>query len=424
MPLFLLAAASAPATVPVPAPASTPWPAPPFAAWVSPPLVYVRHEPKVPSELAGALRRGDRVQVRACQPACDAPHAWAVLAERGSVPLSTLRPLPEPDAAVHLSADATFTYARVAKFHAPEYAEPDTKAKVVGHQKQTYLLAFLPDPALQAEGWLRHATGGYMRVADLTLSVPSKLQGEHDPQLPLAFVRRAWRPRLPNRAAPDFAVHRYDRLPVRSVRGDRVEVAGGSLPRNVVRVIPRRALPDGVPTGAQWIYVDLDEQTLTAYQGTKPVFATLVSTGRAPHPTKRGTFRLYTKTTHSTMRGRGWADYVAEEVQWVMHFYAGQAFHAATWHDQFGIEKSHGCINLAPADAAWLFAWVPPQVPAGWHTLLQGTHDPAVWLVVGGRRPAPLPRKTPELSQGTGRQWGVDLHGALLLRTDAPFDGE
>jgi lipoprotein-anchoring transpeptidase ErfK/SrfK len=38
--------------------------------------------------------------------------------------------------------------------------------------------------------------------------------------------------------------------------------------------------------------------------------------------------------------------------------YAGNfGFHGAYWHDNFGIAASHGCINLAPADAKWLYDW-------------------------------------------------------------------
>jgi lipoprotein-anchoring transpeptidase ErfK/SrfK len=38
--------------------------------------------------------------------------------------------------------------------------------------------------------------------------------------------------------------------------------------------------------------------------------------------------------------------------------YAGNfGFHGAYWHDYFGTAASHGCINLSPADAKWLYDW-------------------------------------------------------------------
>lgn len=432
------AAAAATPAAPTPPPKPTvpskpasvsPWSAPPFDAWVHRSLTYVRREPKVPSELTGALRRGDRVRVDQCVPACDAPKAWAVLSERGAVPLAALRPLPEPDEALQLSAEATFTFGRVIRNKAPEFADADAKSRVVGRQKIHYLLAFIPDPPLLATGWLRHIGGGFMRAADVKISVPSVLQGEVNPKLPLAFVRRKWSAKPPPRdksapAVAKWSVHRYDRMPVLAERAGRVEVAGGWLPRGVVRIAAKRGRPAAVPPGAKWIFVDVDEQTVTAFEGSRAVYTTLVSTGVAPHETTRGTFRIYTKTRHSTMRGSGWADYVAEEVRWVMHFVGGEAFHEATWHDQFGIQKSHGCINMAPSDAAWLFDWVDPAIPKGWHTLLHGSRDPAVWVVVDHTPPTKPKQRRPELTEREGHQWGVDDKGARSLRIDVPQDGE
>ncbi|MCC6526938.1 MAG: L,D-transpeptidase, partial [Polyangiaceae bacterium] len=40
------------------------------------------------------------------------------------------------------------------------------------------------------------------------------------------------------------------------------------------------------------------------------------------------------------------------------------------WHDDFGRARSHGCVNLAPIDAAWLFGWTTPGVPEGWHAAM------------------------------------------------------
>ena len=39
-------------------------------------------------------------------------------------------------------------------------------------------------------------------------------------------------------------------------------------------------------------------------------------------------------------------------------------------YDDFGTPRSHGCVNLAPIDAAWLFNWTTPEVPAAWHGAL------------------------------------------------------
>ena len=55
------------------------------------------------------------------------------------------------------------------------------------------------------------------------------------------------------------------------------------------------------------------------------------------------------------------------DVPYVQYFHKSYALHGAYWHDAFGKVRSHGCVNLAPADAAWLFEWTDPVVPTEWH---------------------------------------------------------
>ena len=56
--------------------------------------------------------------------------------------------------------------------------------------------------------------------------------------------------------------------------------------------------------------------------------------------------------------------YSYEEVPFTQ--YIGRvALHGAFWHDQFGVPRSHGCINLSPADAEWLFGFTKPLLPEG-----------------------------------------------------------
>jgi lipoprotein-anchoring transpeptidase ErfK/SrfK len=134
-------------------------------------------------------------------------------------------------------------------------------------------------------------------------------------------------------------------------------------------------MPKWGKKGERWLDVNITKQTLVAYDGTKPVYATLVSTGEAglgdpekSRSTKRGIFRVHTKHVTATMD----SDVVGEEfelrdIPWVQYFEDGYALHAAYWHDDFGKPRSHGCINLAPADARWLFLFTEPSVPEGWH---------------------------------------------------------
>lgn len=139
---------------------------------------------------------------------------------------------------------------------------------------------------------------------------------------------------------------------------------------------PSELSTDELARGVRWIDVDVANQTLIAYEGTTPVFATLVSTGRhAPgHETPRGVHRIWVKLAEDTMddldRTDQESNYAIEAVPWVQYFAEGVGLHAAFWHDDFGHARSHGCVNLSPRDARRLFAWTSPDLPAGWDAVL------------------------------------------------------
>lgn len=145
------------------------------------------------------------------------------------------------------------------------------------------------------------------------------------------------------------------------------------------RLDPAKHMPAWGKNGEKWIDVNLTKQTLVLYEGTKAVYATLISSGEAgledpkhTTATKRGIFRIHTKHITTTMS----SDEVGEsfelrDVPYVQYFdKQGYALHGAYWHDGFGIPKSHGCINLSPEDARRIFYWTDPQVPVGWHGAL------------------------------------------------------
>mgnify|MGYP000641483385 CR=1 FL=1 len=129
----------------------------------------------------------------------------------------------------------------------------------------------------------------------------------------------------------------------------------------------------------QWIDVDLGEQTLVAYRGTTPVFATLVSSGKGS-PTPRGNYPIWAKVASMTMANQDYEDkpYMVEHVPWVLLFQGHNALHGAYWHDRFGHRRSHGCVNLSPRDARWLFEWVSPTLPHGWTGYIPADLDRSV----------------------------------------------
>jgi hypothetical protein len=155
------------------------------------------------------------------------------------------------------------------------------------------------------------------------------------------------------------------------------------------------AKPGPVPTdlkpGEKWIDVNLKTQTLIAFEGDKPVFATLVSTGRMDdevkekdHRTKPGSFRIREKHIAATMDGDVASDgpYSIEDVPWIMYFNGSIALHGAFWHQNFGHVQSHGCVNLSPVDARSLFGWTDPKLPAGWHGVMATDDNPGTRVVV------------------------------------------
>jgi len=114
--------------------------------------------------------------------------------------------------------------------------------------------------------------------------------------------------------------------------------------------------PFGVGPYERWIDVNLSSQTLRAYEGDTVVYTTLVSSGTWDHPTVTGQFRIWLTFASQTMDGRllGY-DYYLEDVPYVMYFYQDYALHGTFWHSNFGTPMSHGCVNLATSDAAWLY---------------------------------------------------------------------
>ncbi|AUX47914.1 hypothetical protein SOCE26_094400 [Sorangium cellulosum] len=139
-----------------------------------------------------------------------------------------------------------------------------------------------------------------------------------------------------------------------------------------------------VEAGERWIDVERATQTLVAYEGRRPVFAALVSTGKgAPGSTRvtpAGTYRIWAKLLTSDMdnledEGAERA-YRMEDVPYVQYFSKGVGLHGAFWHRSFGQVRSHGCVNLAPLDAQRLFWWTSPRLPAGWTAVLPTAHEP------------------------------------------------
>lgn len=145
-----------------------------------------------------------------------------------------------------------------------------------------------------------------------------------------------------------------------------------------------------------WLDADRSQQVLSVMKGDQRLYATLVSTGDVGWATPTGIFRIYQKSTDADMSSR--ADnpepYFVEDVPWTMHFKPRYALHGVFWHWGFGNIASHGCVNLAPKDAAYIFSITHPVLPDGWRVVMESKDDPGTTFRVRDGDKPPTDRRS------------------------------
>jgi lipoprotein-anchoring transpeptidase ErfK/SrfK len=112
--------------------------------------------------------------------------------------------------------------------------------------------------------------------------------------------------------------------------------------------------------------VDMRAHTLTVREGGKVVRTFKVSTGK-PGPlteTRSGTKVIIERASSITMDSatvgipKGKPNYYKIKTQWNLRVtWTGEFIHSAPWsvNAQGTANVSHGCTNMAPADAKWMF---------------------------------------------------------------------
>ena len=136
-----------------------------------------------------------------------------------------------------------------------------------------------------------------------------------------------------------------------------------------LRLIPPEELtplsPD-VPESDKSILVDLEAQSVTAFEGKTQVLFARASTGTRNSPTWNGKFHTFHKRGSRHMSagsGAAWF-YDLPGVPWVSYITdSGISFHGTYWHNDYGRPHSHGCINLPSETANWIYRWTLPVVP-------------------------------------------------------------
>jgi hypothetical protein len=210
-------------------------------------------------------------------------------------------------------------------------------------------------------------------------------------ELPIAFVRKDGAYEYQRKEG------RYRKLKKAFAYGEAIQLTGESKgsgderwletedrtwmkERDIAIAAENTKLPEFASGTTKWIDVSIQRQTLTLFEGTKPIYATMISTGKdglgdpkTTHSTPTGTFNIRDKHITDTMDSQVLgSEFELNDVPWVQYFKAGYALHAAYWHTEYGRPRSHGCINMSPIDAYRLFRWTEPQLPAHWHGVEAG----------------------------------------------------
>ena len=188
------------------------------------------------------------------------------------------------------------------------------------------------------------------------------------PERPFGWVLRPFQPRPEPAGAERPGVPELQRYDFVQVFGSAAG-ADGSLwyhigPKGWVRydylaLTTVRERPSAVGADEFWVDVDLSEQTIATYEGDRLVYAALISSGLPQWATRTGLNQVWERRISAPMRGGevGTDYYYLADVLHTLYFDGEISLHNAYWHDDFGRPKSHGCVNLAPRVAEWIYYW-------------------------------------------------------------------
>ncbi len=357
----------------------------------------------------GLVRRNSRIAVDRWVPGEGCSKSWYALADGGYVctgdgftvasdpkPLSDPLRITPPDVEHALP----YRYAKV-RTPAPLYWRVPTEDELTRgatgpiREQATGAHFVAMDQTLTVGAQTLHRTvrGFYIRDEDIEKRPMPAMHGQPlsgPPSLPLAFVHVDEASLLdPDNGDAKGTAAKFARFAVERVheRDGAMQVVardGFAVAAEQVRVARAIERPAEVGTTDKWIHIDLDQQLLVAYEGDTPVFTTLVSSGKEGFTPPRGLFRVHKKYTTVTMAGPDpdAGTYAVEQVPWTMYYWGSFALHGAYWHDEFGNVRSHGCTNIPPIDARWLFYWSEPELPTGWHARV-GIEGPWVYFTRG-----------------------------------------
>lgn len=123
--------------------------------------------------------------------------------------------------------------------------------------------------------------------------------------------------------------------------------------------VAKPSFAEEIITDKKLITVDIGKQMIYAWDGGQIVYQSVVSTGMRYTPTLKGTFSIQRKVPMQDMKGSypPYPPYHIKNVQHVMYYSGAYAIHGVHWHNKFGSRVSHGCVNLPPNAAEWMYNW-------------------------------------------------------------------
>jgi hypothetical protein len=158
-------------------------------------------------------------------------------------------------------------------------------------------------------------------------------------------------------------------------------IAPPAMPKEAVAIAPPSPPPP--PPITLLLKADLTTQKLTVREGDRVLHVWPISSGRRGYATPTGTFRP--AWTARMWRSRQYDD---APMPHSIFFNKGIAFHATTAVSMLGRPASHGCLRLAPAHAAELYALVRRHGLVQTKVVVQGA-APFPPVAVARREPAP-----------------------------------
>jgi hypothetical protein len=258
--------------------------------------------------------------------------------------------------------------------------------------------AVLPGGKTERLGLL--PSGLFVQASALTAAAPSTFQGvaldgkTEASKLPIAFVVKRgvhpWKARTEDKwDSMEDVLPYHEILPLTG----RFRTGGGTRYwalsdgrwvryRDVTVVLERHNFPEFAKGDQKWIDVSIVAGSAVFYEGQRAVYVTLVSVGRdrdgdpkLTQSTAQGDFEVVGKhVTAAKLDPRRVAEGIEVlDVPWTLELSSGQLMFGAYWHDRFGVEFGPGHIQLAPADARWVWQWATPSLPDYWH----GVNRPA-----------------------------------------------